>query len=78
MSYTLFRVKLHSVIPGISRNSLHKVGVISEISVIATGLEPTTTWFETNYQLISQTNQFGIKFECSFTNSVVMGNLTKN
>ena len=78
MSHTLFRVKRHSVISGISRNSLHEVDVISEISVTATGLEPTTTWFVTNYQLISQTDQFGLKFECSFTNSVVIGNLTKN
>ena len=39
-----FEVNLLSVIARMSRNALLETGVISEIEVTATGLEPTTTY----------------------------------
>ena len=45
MSHTHFRVNLHSVVAWLSRNSLLKTHVISEVYVTATGFEPTTTDF---------------------------------
>ena len=40
MSRTRFRVNPHSIVSWMSRNSLLKAGVKSEVSVTATGLEP--------------------------------------
>ena len=39
----IFRVNLLSEVAWMSRNSLHKPGLIYEDKVAATGLEPTTT-----------------------------------
>ena len=43
MSRTRLRVKPHSIVARMSRNSLPEAGVKSEVYVTATGLEPRTT-----------------------------------
>ena len=43
MSRTHFRVDPHSIVAGISKNSLLEAGTKSEVYVTATGLEPRTT-----------------------------------
>ena len=43
MSYTHFRVNLHSVVARLLRNSLIETDAISEVYVTATGFESKTT-----------------------------------
>ena len=53
MSRTRFRVNLYSIVVWMSRNSLFETGAISQVSVTATGLEPTTTSFVNKHSTIS-------------------------
>ena len=52
MSYTPFRVNVHFIVAKMLRNSLTETGVVSEVSVTATGLEPTITYFINEHSTI--------------------------
>ena len=81
MSLTRFRVKSHSIVASMSRNSLLKTGAISEVKVTEwdlnpqqtntrtnwtrTGLELDSKWIRTNTQPFSLTGQI-IELCCEY------------